>query len=69
MRERIVDYKEIKILKAQVAKSSDPGIKRLMQQPEQHIQTFNDEHEFKKEKLQNDIQKGKRLLRNEEISW
>jgi hypothetical protein len=66
MREGISDFEKLKILKTQAAKSSDPYIKKLLQELDQHLQTFNAEHDFKKEKLENDIQKGKKIV--EELS-
>jgi hypothetical protein len=62
MREGIVDFEKIKILKAQTERSSNPNIKKLMQELEKHLQTFISEHEFKKEKLESDIQKGKKIV-------
>jgi len=62
MREGIVDYEKIKILKRQVAASPDPNVKRLIQQLEQHLQTLNEEHELKKEKLESDIEKGRQMI-------
>lgn len=62
MREGIVDFEKIKILRQQAAKSQDVSIKKLMQELEQHLQTFNDEREFKKEKLQADIEKGNKIV-------
>jgi len=62
MREGIVDFEKIKILRNKAAKSSNVTIKKLMQQLEQHLQTFNAEREFKKEKLRDDLQKGKDMV-------
>jgi hypothetical protein len=66
MREGIVDFEKLKILKVLSEKSSDPTIKRTMNQLEQHLQTLNDERGFKKEKLKSDIQKGRKTV--EELS-
>ena len=62
MREGIVDYEKLKILKIKAAKSTDPTIKKLLQQLDQHLQTFIAEKEFDKEKLKQDVQKGKMLV-------
>jgi tRNA U38,U39,U40 pseudouridine synthase TruA len=62
MREGIVDFEKLKILKAKATQSNDPGIKRLLQELEQHLQTFTGEHDFNKHKLQNQIQKGKSIV-------
>ena len=62
MREGIVDFEKIKMLKAKAAKSTDPAIKKLLQELNQHLQVFTAEKEFDKEKLKQDVQKGKILL-------
>lgn len=66
MREGIVDFEKMKILKAMAATSNDPQVKKLLQELRQHLQTFTTRHEFDKDKLVNDIQKGKKLI--EELS-
>ena len=66
MREGIVDFEKLKILKTKAARSTDPGIKKLLQELEQHLQTFTGEHEFNKHKLQSQIQRGKNIV--EELS-
>jgi Glycoside hydrolase 123, catalytic domain len=66
MREGIVDFEKLKILRNKAAKSTDPAIKNLVQQLEQHLKIFTLEREFKEEKLLNDIQKGRQLV--EELS-
>jgi hypothetical protein len=62
MREGIVDYEKIKMLKAKTAGSANSEIKNLLQQLDQHLQTFVAEKDFNKEKLKLDIQKGKILI-------
>jgi hypothetical protein len=62
MREGIVDYEKLRILKAQAARNSNAGIKKLLQQLEQHLQTIAEEKELKKEKLEKDILDGKKLM-------
>jgi len=62
MREGIVDFEKIKILRQQAAKSPDINNKKLLQELEQHLQSFNGIREFKKEKLQADIQKGNKIV-------
>lgn len=66
LREGIVDYEKIKIITAIAAKSPDPSIKKLAQELKEQLDLFNTEHEFKKEKLQDDIQKGIKII--EELS-
>lgn len=62
MREGIVDYEKLKLLKAKAARSTDPSIKKLFQELDQHLQVFIAEKEFGKEKLKQDVQKGKILV-------
>jgi len=62
MREGIVDYEKIKMVKAKAAGSTNSEIKNLLQQLDQHLQTFVAEKDFNKEKLKLDIQKGKMLI-------
>ena len=62
MREGIVDYEKIKILKAKTAVSANSEIKKLLQQLNQHLQSFTSEKGFDKEKLKQDVQKGKMIL-------
>ena len=62
MREGIADYEKIKILKAKAAKSTDSTIKKLLQELDLHLQVFTAEKEFNKEKLKQDVQKGKMLV-------
>jgi Glycoside hydrolase 123, catalytic domain/Glycoside hydrolase 123 N-terminal domain len=62
MREGIVDYEKIKLLKVRAAKSTDRAVKKLLQELNQHLQVFTAEKEFDKEKLKQDVQKGKILV-------
>jgi hypothetical protein len=62
MREGIVDYEKIKLLKVRAAKSTDPAVRKLLQELNQHLQVFTAEKEFDKEKLKQDVQKGKMLV-------
>jgi hypothetical protein len=62
MREGISDFEKINIIRARAIKFTDPVTKKLFQELEQHLQVFVGEHEFKKEKLVQDIQKGKMIL-------
>ena len=62
MKEGIVDYEKIKILRKKAAVSADRTAKDLLLQLDQHLQTLTTEKEFEKEKLKQDIQKGKRMI-------
>jgi len=66
MREGIVDFEKLRILKDKAAKSADPAVKNLTQQLQQHLQAFTSEKEFKEEKLKSDLRKGKEMI--EELS-
>lgn len=62
MREGIVDFEKLRILKDKAAKSTDATVKDLMQQLKQHLQIIDGEKEFRSEKLRSDIQKGIELI-------
>jgi hypothetical protein len=62
MREGISDFEKIKIIQSGVTKSSNTTAKKLMQELEQHLKTFTSEKEFDKEKLKQEVQKGRELL-------
>jgi len=66
MREGIADFEKLRILKNKAAKSTDPAVKNLLQQLQQHLQSFTSEKDFKEEKLKSDLQKGKEMI--EELS-
>jgi hypothetical protein len=66
MREGIADFEKLRILKNKAAKSADPAVRNLMQQLQQHLQTFTSEKDFNEEKLKSDLQKGKEMI--EELS-
>jgi hypothetical protein len=66
MREGIVDFEKLKILQARVVKSKDPVLAAKWNELDQLLKAIDAEHEFKKENLVNDIQKGKKLV--EELS-
>jgi len=62
MREGIVDYEKLKILKAKAAKSTNTEIKKLLQELNQHLQVFTAEKEFNEEKLRQHVQKGEMIM-------
>jgi len=62
MREGIVDFEKMRILKSKAVKSADPSVKNLLQQLQQHLQAFTTEKAFQEEKLRSDLQKGKELI-------
>lgn len=66
MREGIVDYEKLRIMRGKAARSSDPGVKQLANALEHQLKIFTTEKEFRSEKLETDIREGQQLL--EELS-
>lgn len=62
LREGIVDYEKIRIIKALAAKSTDAIIKKLANEFDMHLETLNMEKEFSEEKLKTDIERGKAMI-------
>jgi hypothetical protein len=62
LREGIVDYEKIRILRAEAAKSNDKEVKGLIQQLDQHLQIFLTEKDFNTDKITADMDKGKKIL-------
>jgi len=62
MREGIVDYEKMRILKAKAERSADPEIKKKLAALQQHLQMFTKERDFKSEELVRDIESGKRII-------
>ena len=62
LREGIVDYEKIMILRKKALSSANPKVKVLLKQLDDHLQTFLNEHEFNTEKLGADIEKGTRII-------
>jgi hypothetical protein len=62
MREGIVDYEKINILKTKAAASKDAEVKKLLQQLNDHLQLFTAEKEFKEDRLKQHLQQGEKLL-------
>jgi len=62
LREGIVDYEKIRILKELATGSTDAGTKNLMIAFNTHLQTLNTEKIFDEEKLKTDVEKGKKLI-------
>jgi len=62
LREGIVDYEKIRIIRELAAKSSDASVKNLMKEFDAHLQTLNDEKTFNEEKLKNDVTKGREII-------
>ena len=62
MREGIVEYEKLRIIKAKASGSANADVKRLLRELEEHLQIINAEKELKKEKLETQIQKGRKLI-------
>jgi len=62
MREGISDFEKLRILREKAARSGNAEVKRLMKQLEEHLQTLNNEKEFRQEKLRKDIELGMKLV-------
>lgn len=66
LREGIVDFEKIRILREKAARSSDPAVKNLLQQLNEHLKTFLAEKDFDTKKITADMEKGKKIV--EELS-
>jgi hypothetical protein len=62
LREGIVDFEKIRIIRQLALKSSDKTVKNLVAELDAHLQTFNAEKEFKSDKLEEDINKGRKII-------
>lgn len=62
LREGIVDYEKIRILRQQMAKTSNAKTRSLLKELEDHLQSLIAEKEFNEEKIRNDIERGKKIL-------
>jgi hypothetical protein len=62
MREGIVDYEKIKMLKNLAAKSTNKEVRSLITQLEVHLQTLLTEKDFVTKKIISDINTGNALI-------
>ena len=62
MREGIVDYEKIRIVKEKAAKTSDKIVHNLVQQLDEHLKNFVTEKDFDTEKITKDVEKGKKIM-------
>ncbi|HET6722776.1 MAG TPA: glycoside hydrolase domain-containing protein, partial [Chitinophagaceae bacterium] len=62
MREGIVDYEKIRILKTKAAGSTNTEVKNLLQELNRHLQLFTAEKNFIEENLRQHVQKGEMLV-------
>ncbi|HVW61831.1 MAG TPA: DUF4091 domain-containing protein [Puia sp.] len=61
LREGIVDFEKMRILKQLAANRAD-RIQKIYKSLEDHLRTFTTEHDFNEEKLTADIEKGRSLI-------
>jgi hypothetical protein len=62
LREGIVDYEKIRIIRGLASKSSDKNIHNLLSAFNAYLQTFNTEKEFNEDKLKEGINKGRKMI-------
>jgi len=66
LREGIVDFEKMRILREKAARSSDAEVRKLLQQLDEHLKIFLVEKEFNSEKITADVEKGRKMV--EELS-
>ena len=62
LREGIVDFEKMRILRDKAAKSSDPKTKDLLKELDQHLTIFLSEKNFESEKITADVEKGRAIV-------
>jgi hypothetical protein len=62
LREGIVDYEKIRILREKASRSNDKAVQGLIQQLDQHLKVFLTEKDFNTEKIKKDVDKGKKIV-------
>ncbi len=62
LREGIVDFEKIRILREKASGSTDKAVKDLMTQLDDHLQLFLTEKDFNTEKIKKDVDKGGKIL-------
>lgn len=62
LREGIVDFEKLRILKEDVAANKDKSVQDLWKKLEQHLKVFTSEKGFNKQKITADVYKGKDLV-------
>lgn len=66
LREGIVDFEKIRIIREKAARSSDESVRTLMKKLDEHLKTFLAEKNFLSDKIKADVDKGRSII--EEIS-
>jgi len=62
LREGIVDYEKIRILKGQASRSTDRNVTQLWQKFEDHLKVFTSEHDFDEGKITGQVNTGKAMI-------
>jgi hypothetical protein len=62
LREGIVDYEKIRILKNQAAGSTNKKVKELTEELNTLLASFISEHDFNTEKIANDLDNGRKII-------
>jgi hypothetical protein len=62
LREGIVDYEKIRIVKETALRSSDAVVKNLLSQLNAHLETLNTNKSLDEAKLKNDVTKGREIV-------
>ena len=62
LREGIVDFEKIRILKAKAGKASSKNIQQLLQELDQLLAVMLKENQFHTEELRKQIDEGKKIL-------
>jgi hypothetical protein len=62
LREGIVDFEKIRILREKAARSTDAETKNVLQQLNEHLEIFLSEKDFNTKKIVADVNKGKMLV-------
>ena len=62
MREGIVDFEKIRIVREKAAKQNNKKAKELLKQLDEHLKIFLVEKAFDENKIALDVKKGKELL-------
>ena len=62
LREGIVDYEKIRIVKDKAAKSTDKNVRQLLLQLDEQLKIFLNEKDFESVKISGDVDKGKMIL-------
>lgn len=62
LREGIVDFEKIRIIREQASRSADKNVKKMIQDFDLHLKTFTTERDFNEIKITEAVEKGKVML-------